>query len=50
MSSNTFFYDWFATAKEPVMRRITRAIDLKTNFSYYYRNEGISSVKIEKKV
>ena len=29
MSSNTFFYDWFATAKEPVMRRITRAIGLE---------------------
>ena len=29
MSSNNFFYDWFATAKEPVKRIITRAIDLK---------------------
>jgi len=29
MSSNNFFYDWFATAKEPVKRIIVRAINLK---------------------
>jgi len=29
MSRNNFFYDLFATVKEPVKRIITRAIDLK---------------------
>ena len=29
MSINNFFYDWFVIAKKPVMRIITRTIDLK---------------------
>ena len=50
MSSNNFFYDWFATAKEPVKRIIVRAINLKITSTTTNKEIINFECKYEKKV